>query len=59
MSYFSSSPVCSDVPVEILPRIRIEGTRMPILESAKLLMILGTTPLSITQVILSLLASEW
>lgn len=45
-------------PVEMFPRIRMEGTRMAMLGSSIFLMMLATTPDSITTAILFLLASE-
>ena len=51
--------MCSAVPVDILPRILMEGTRTAILGYSRNLMMLWTTPESMTAWILFLLASEW
>ena len=55
----SSLFVCSAVPVEMLPSIRIDGTKRGIVDSSRFLMILGITSESTTTWILFLFASEW
>ncbi len=55
----SSLFVCSAVPVEMLPRIRMDGTNRGMVDSSRFLIILGITSESTTTWILFLFASEW